>query len=85
MPEELEGGVEGWTVYRKLILAELVRLTGEVAACNAKIDGLRNTEMRQIWTEITTLKVKAATGGFVAGLGGSLIVGIILYFITKPH
>jgi peptidoglycan hydrolase CwlO-like protein len=98
-------GVEGWTVYRKLILAELERISGQVTRVETKLDDFRIDEVQKIRQEfndkiqaikqevndrvqavrddVTALKVKAGVAGFLAGLGGSVVVGLAVYFITK--
>jgi len=107
MPDErdIEGGIEGWTEYRRLILAELERLSNQVTRVETKLDDFRTDELHKLRQEfsdrlqvvnkecgekiqavkddVIALKVKAGVAGFFAGLGGSTLVGVILYFLTK--
>lgn len=65
--------VEGWMEYRKLILAELERLSRDIAAGNAKLDELR--------LEVAMLKIKA---GFWGALAGSVpAVAAALWVLSK--
>lgn len=84
MPDDL--GLEGWTTYRKLILNALERIDRDTTAINDKLDRLRaeqSKDMRELSNEVTALKVKAGIAGFLAGMLGTIITGLIIFFATK--
>jgi hypothetical protein len=74
--------LEGWTEYRKLILAELERLSASIHDTNRKIDEFRSDDIAQIKVEIAMLKVKAGAWGALAGLLPTL-AALLIWLVTK--
>jgi len=70
-----------WGEYRRLILAELERMSLSIGHVDKKVDLLVQTEMSGIKTEIAVLKTKVAMIGVAAGTGAGLAVTIIGHFI----
>lgn len=68
MPPENEGD---WGEYRRLILAELTRLSDGISEVKGQISALSSSELATIKTEIAVLKtefrLKSGLWGFAAG------------------
>jgi hypothetical protein len=73
----------GWSEWSKHVLAELERFNGELQTLNEKIEDLKSEELRKVYIEIATLKVKSSVWGGVAGLIAALIVLVLAYIERK--
>jgi hypothetical protein len=71
-----------WVEYKKLILAELERLSAGIASLNAKIDLMRSDDIAQIKAEVAVLKFKSGLWGAAFGAIPSAIA-VIYIFATK--
>jgi hypothetical protein len=63
-----------WSEHRRLILAELQRLTTDVGAIRDKIDEFRQRDVADLRTEIALLKLKSSLWGAVLGATSGLLV-----------
>lgn len=66
---------ESWGEYRRLVLAELKRLTEEIV-------GLR-TSVQSLTLDVSGLKLKAAIAGGIAGMVGAAAIGSIVAALFK--
>lgn len=57
-----------WGEYRRLILAELERISREIKDLNVKIEKFRQEDVASMKTDIVLLKFQAAMYGAIAGL-----------------
>lgn len=64
MPPENEGD---WGEYRRLILAEITRLSDGISELKGQISTLSSLELAGIKAEIAVLKFKSGLWGFAAG------------------
>jgi len=71
----------GWGEYRRLILSELERISGDIRNLNDKIQRFREEDISQIKTEIALLKFQAGLYGSVGGLIFSTLVTLALKFL----
>ena len=69
---------EGWTEYRKLILAELGRMNLAIHSLDAKMDIFRQEDITKMKVDIAMLKTKAGMFGAAAGAIGGAVVGTIV-------
>lgn len=81
MPDEQEG--RSWGEYRRLILAELERITREISGINEKIERFRQEDISQIKTDIALLKFQAAMWGAGAGMVFGAIATAVVKFVIK--
>ncbi len=80
-----ESDVESWPEYRRLVLAELVRLNTSMELLDAKFDKREiehHKDMATIQADVLALKIKAGMWGAVAGLIGSAVVSVVVTFIV---
>lgn len=91
-----ERSMESWPEYRRLVLAELVRLNNSIVALDQKLDAREadhrreltqqddenRKEMAFVKADVLTLKLKASMWGAVAGAAGSFIVSVIVAMIA---
>lgn len=85
--------VEGWGEYRKLILAELERLSRSIGDVDRKLDGFRSDEIGKLKLEIAALQLGLATlrttvdikSGVWGAIGGAIPAAIaaIAWFLSK--
>lgn len=85
--------VEGWGEYRKLILAELERLSRCIGDVDRKLDGFRSDEIGKLKTEITALQLSVATlrttldlkSSVWGALGGAVPAAIaaLIWYVSK--
>ena len=71
---------EGWGEYRKLILSELERISGDLKDLNTRLDLFRQDEISKIKIDIAMLKVKAGAWGVLGGVAvtlASVLVGLL--------
>jgi hypothetical protein len=66
--EETAGG---WDEYRRLVLAALERLEGDIRNLDGKVDGVK--------TAVTALQVKAGLIGAGAGLVAGALIGKFIH------
>jgi len=64
MAPESEGD---WGEYRRLILAELTRLSDGISEVKGQISVLSTADIADIKAEIAVLKFQAGVWGFIAG------------------
>jgi hypothetical protein len=74
--------LEGWGEYRKLILAEIERLSAAVNDVNRKLDAFRADDISGLKVDLAMLKVKAGVWGALGGLL-SAIGAALIYVATK--
>ncbi len=79
MPQQPAPGLDDWTEYRRLILSELQRISGDTDAINVKLERIRTDDLWKIKTDIALLKFQAAMWG---ALGGS-VLSVATAFIMK--
>lgn len=72
---------DDWGQYRRLILAELERIAGDISRINEKIERFRQDDISQIKTDIALLKFQAAMWGAGASIVVSAIIALILRFV----
>ncbi len=70
-----------WGQYRRLILAELERISKDISNTNEKIDIFRQQDVTQMKTDIALLKFQAALYGSLAGILSTGIVTVVLSLI----
>lgn len=85
--------IEGWGEYRKLILAELERLSRCIGDVDRKLDGFRSDEIGKLKQEISTLQLGLATlrttvdikSGVWGAIGGAVPAAIaaVAWFLSK--
>lgn len=85
--------IEGWGEYRKLILAELERLSRSIGDVDRKLDGFRSDEIGKLKLEITSLQLGLATlrttvdikSGVWGAIGGAVPAAIaaVAWFLSK--
>lgn len=85
--------VEGWGEYRKLILAELERLSRCVGDVDRKLDGFRSDEIGKLKLEIAALQLSVATlrttvdlkSGVWGAIGGAVPAAIaaLAWYLSK--
>jgi hypothetical protein len=63
-----------WGTYRRLILAEIQRVSRDIEAINQKLDRFRESDLQEIKVDIAMLKVKASAWGGLAGLIAALVM-----------
>ncbi len=68
---------ESWGEYRRLILAELERISVDLKTLNDKLDQFRQDEISKIKIDIAMLKVKASGWGALGGLTVALGFGLM--------
>jgi len=79
MAHENEGD---WGEYRRLILAELTRLSDGISEVKGQIGALHSSELAAIKSQIAVLQFKSGLWGFAAGaIPGA---AAILYAAMKP-
>jgi hypothetical protein len=71
-----------WQEYSKLILAELERMSMEIARLNAKLDAFRSDDIANVKVELAMLKVKAGMWGAVAGAIPT-IAALLFWLMSK--
>ena len=79
MPQQPAPGLDDWTEYRRLILSELQRISGDTDAINVKLERIRTDDLWKIKTDIALLKFQAAMWG---ALGGS-VLSVATAFVMK--
>lgn len=76
--------VDGWSEYRRLILAELERLSGLIGGLNTRIDSLRADEISGLRDRCTRLEVelrlKAGVWGAICGAIPALLAAAAMYY-----
>jgi hypothetical protein len=81
MSDISEGQMESWPEYRRLVLAELVRLNQTIINLDTKLES-RDRDQRKaisrLEADVLTLKLKASMWGAAAGMVGSFIVSVIV-------
>lgn len=64
-----EGEEKNWLTYRRLILAELKRISASLNALDAKIERMRSDDIGSLKVDVAMLQVKAGIWGVLGGLG----------------
>ena len=72
---------EGWGEYRRLILAELERIRGDLARLDNKMDLFSIEELSRLKSQVAVLEFKASLMGALGGLVAGLAV-ILVKFIS---
>lgn len=75
MTPEQGPDTNGWSEYRRLVIAELERIDEALTALREELAGARR--------DIVSLQVKAGAWGFIAGLIPSLGMALIALFGGK--
>ena len=70
-----------WGEYRRLILAELERISNDIRALNEKVERFRQEDVSKMKTDIALLKLQAALWGAVAGIVSTGMVSIAIKLI----
>lgn len=65
--------------YKRLLLSELERMSGDLAALNAKLDALREDDLTALKIDVAMLKVKAS----LLGAAGGVLVAILSRLLEK--
>lgn len=63
-----------WSEYRRLILAELERISHDIKSLNDKVERFRQEDVSQMKTDIALLKFQAALWGATAGVAATGII-----------
>jgi hypothetical protein len=77
---EDDGG--GWDEYRRLVLAALERLEGDIKTLDTKVDAVKTTldaKVDVVKTAVTALQVKAGLIGALGGLLAGAIIGKLIH------
>lgn len=85
--------VEGWGEYRKLILAELERLSRCVGDVDRKLDQFRADDLARLRAEIAEVRLGLATlkttveirSGVWGAIGGAIpmVIAALIWFMGK--
>jgi hypothetical protein len=70
-----------WGEYRRLILAELERISKDIRELNAKMEAFRQQDVAQMKTDIALLKFQAALYGAISGIVTTGIISFAIKFI----
>lgn len=70
-----------WGEYRRLILAELERISRDIRAVNDKVEKFRQEDVAQMKTDIALLKFQAALYGTIAGVISTGIITVAVRLI----
>jgi hypothetical protein len=70
----------GWKEYRRLVVAELERLSKLITTVDDKISKLRGEDIADIKVDIAMLQVKAGIWGAVAGLAVAISAVVLRVF-----
>lgn len=70
---------DDWGEYRRLILAELIRLSGEIVSLTMEIKSIHSSDLASLRAEIAVLKFKSGLWGALAGaIPGFIAVAYVL-------
>jgi hypothetical protein len=85
--------VEGWGEYRKLILAELERLSRCIGDVDRKLDSFRGDDMSKLRAEMAEIRLGLATlrttvdlkSGVWGAIGGAIPAAIaaLIWYVSK--
>jgi hypothetical protein len=75
----VQGEIDSWTEYRRLILQALERLDGEIGRVNSKIDAMREDDIAALKVKIAMLEVKAGMWGALMGLVTGALAVLVAY------
>ena len=70
-----------WGEYRRLILAELERISKDIRSVNDKVERFRQEDVAQMKTDIALLKFQAALYGAISGIIATGIISFAIRFI----
>jgi hypothetical protein len=82
-PQIQDDDGNGWREYRRLILAEIERVTKGVLEINDKLERLRNEDLSQLKIDIAMLQIKSGVWGALAGL--CVAIGAALLKFAVGH
>lgn len=78
MSDDIFKNGNGWTLYQKLVLADLERHSKDLKAINEEL----KEHMRKVEVEIAMLKVKSGIWGLAGGMIPVAVV-LVLEFLKK--
>jgi hypothetical protein len=75
--------IETWDEYRRLVLAELERISIAVVTVNDKLDRFHSEEISKLKIDVAMLQVKASLWGAGAGLLVAIGAALLKIVIGK--